>query len=113
MTRVGTSRPQCPTCYEVLDRSDTFALLCGHTFHDQCITKWLDDSKEQTCPCCRVVCPKEYLLKVYFDFPEAKERRKKAKKADRQSHVDRAAGFLSHRHEEVSHDLVVTRILSG
>ena len=39
---------ECTICFGL--NPDTF-LLCGHCFHDECITEWLKRSK--TCPYCR------------------------------------------------------------
>ena len=41
------------TCNICLGEMKTFVfVLCGHSFHKECISEWL--SKQQTCPCCRV-----------------------------------------------------------
>ena len=43
--------PTCPVCLERMDASVTglLTILCQHTFHCQCLTKWGDGS----CPICR------------------------------------------------------------
>jgi BRCA1-associated protein len=43
--------PTCPVCLERMDASITglFTILCQHTFHCSCLTKWGDGS----CPVCR------------------------------------------------------------
>lgn len=40
----------CPICLESVDSNST-TLSCSHTFHDECISKWL--SQHHTCPICR------------------------------------------------------------
>ncbi|KAH7723853.1 RING Zn-finger domain-containing protein [Aphelenchoides avenae] len=79
------SQAQCPICYDVLDLNDTYALLCRHTFHDQCITKWLDDSSRQTCPCCR-------------DTGHPKKTHEQVS----QSQVNRSTAFLNHQRKEAA-----------
>ncbi|EFA82254.1 Hypothetical RING finger protein [Heterostelium album PN500] len=46
--------PTCPVCLERLDSSATgvVTVLCHHTFHCDCLSKWRSDN---TCPVCRYV----------------------------------------------------------
>lgn len=37
---------------------------CGHIFHDNCITDWIN--KSRTCPSCRAFRNKADLFRVYF-----------------------------------------------
>lgn len=46
------SRPQCPVCFEVIQKSDLKELTCKHTFHADCIMQWYVEAN--TCPVCRV-----------------------------------------------------------
>lgn len=39
---------KCTIC---LEHVNNIPLVCGHVFHNKCITKWLD--KHKTCPNCR------------------------------------------------------------
>jgi BRCA1-associated protein len=45
--------PRCPVCLERLDphASGILTVLCNHSFHSECLTKWGDS----TCPVCRYV----------------------------------------------------------
>jgi hypothetical protein len=48
----------CPICYENLrDESEKYKLSCKHTFHEECLKKWLkisnDNNNQLGCPYCR------------------------------------------------------------
>lgn len=45
----------CPVCLveEVVKENDGIMLVCGHSFHDTCIRKWL--RLHDTCPICRKI----------------------------------------------------------
>ena len=47
--------PRCPVCLERLDphASGILTVLCNHSFHSECLTKWGDS----TCPVCRYAQP--------------------------------------------------------
>ena len=47
--------PRCPVCLERLDphASGILTILCNHSFHSECLTKWGDS----TCPVCRYADP--------------------------------------------------------
>ena len=50
----STSHPSdntCIICLDNLDTNNTGKLLCGHTFHFNCIVTWLQN--KITCPVCR------------------------------------------------------------
>lgn len=52
--------PTCSVCLTELSKGDETVLIpCGHLYHDQCITKWLD--MHNTCPVCRYELPTEYI----------------------------------------------------
>ncbi|ODV91197.1 hypothetical protein CANCADRAFT_119550 [Tortispora caseinolytica NRRL Y-17796] len=46
-----TELPTCPVCLDRMDTTQTglLTIICRHTFHCQCLTKWEDGS----CPVCR------------------------------------------------------------
>lgn len=50
----------CVICYEDMTRMTALKLHCGHVFHRNCITCWLNE--QRTCPVCRVfaLLPDEY-----------------------------------------------------
>ncbi|KAK9478530.1 BRCA1-associated protein 2-domain-containing protein [Lipomyces japonicus] len=50
-TRSLKELPTCPVCLERMDSSATglLTIICQHTFHCQCLSKWGDNS----CPVCR------------------------------------------------------------
>ncbi|KAK9458976.1 BRCA1-associated protein 2-domain-containing protein [Lipomyces oligophaga] len=50
-TRALRELPTCPVCLERMDSSITglLTIICQHTFHCQCLSKWGDNS----CPVCR------------------------------------------------------------
>ena len=52
----------CSICMDVINDSDPDKMIktnCGHVFHDQCLTAWIDRGKNNyhsdvaTCPLCR------------------------------------------------------------
>ena len=51
---------ECSICFETICRKTGGHLMCGHYFHNRCISKWFMDTT--TCPMCRKEDnPKEYL----------------------------------------------------
>ncbi len=44
---------ECVICIEQIEDDKEESLTCGHTFHKECIDKWLDQKTE--CPICRDV----------------------------------------------------------
>ena len=60
-------RAQCCICSDLFDDDTTIsALQCGHTFHEECIKKWLKTSN--TCPSCRdAVEHGKIIKKLFFD----------------------------------------------
>ncbi|KAL3108398.1 hypothetical protein niasHT_015320 [Heterodera trifolii] len=59
---------RCSICTLSFDLNDVSALKCGHTYHYQCIDKWIANSK--TCPNCRTSNLKRDILKLFFDEGE-------------------------------------------
>jgi hypothetical protein len=48
--------PTCSVCLTDINKDqDTILIPCGHLFHNDCITKWLD--MNNTCPVCRYELP--------------------------------------------------------
>ncbi|KAJ1362663.1 hypothetical protein KIN20_022306 [Parelaphostrongylus tenuis] len=55
----------CAICTSTLYSHNMAALHCGHTFHFECINKWVESS--QTCPICRVwTTPTQIIQHLYF-----------------------------------------------
>ena len=49
-----TNTEICIICIEPLDNTQKQNKLpCNHSFHDSCISKWLNNSPESNCPICR------------------------------------------------------------
>ncbi|KAK9449965.1 BRCA1-associated protein 2-domain-containing protein [Limtongia smithiae] len=57
-TRALRELPTCPVCLERMDSSTTglLTIICQHTFHCQCLSKWGDNS----CPVCRYSQKKDH-----------------------------------------------------
>ncbi|XP_013379845.1 E3 ubiquitin-protein ligase TRAIP [Lingula anatina] len=60
----------CSICAEQFDReADVSAVPCGHTFHDHCLMRWMEQSN--TCPQCRLnVNRRSVIHKLFFDLAE-------------------------------------------
>ena len=55
----------CSTCLESFtSECDISTTPCGHVFHTDCITRWLDDNKN--CSQCRKDCEIWQITKLYF-----------------------------------------------
>lgn len=53
---VAEAAGECPVCYEQLDDADRLVILpCHHVFCLSCISDWLDQSRDGSCPVCRAV----------------------------------------------------------
>lgn len=49
---VEDQEPICPICHETMQLGSTInKIQCGHKFHKECITRWLQN--RTTCPNCR------------------------------------------------------------
>jgi hypothetical protein len=46
-----TESAACSICLEPHGRAGSVKALCGHCFHDTCITRWAE--RARTCPMCR------------------------------------------------------------
>ncbi|KAH7712786.1 TRAF protein-interacting protein-like protein [Aphelenchoides avenae] len=97
---VGRCRAQCSICYEALHPDTTSALLCGHTFHEACITKWLGDYKKRTCPRCGLQCDKDHLIRVRYDVPDDMDEPEDVSEAVEQCKVIRLATLKKWRFDE-------------
>ena len=48
------AKMDCSICYQAISATTGIATLsCSHSFHINCIGKWLISLDEGTCPCCR------------------------------------------------------------
>lgn len=45
---------ECSICFDVMTSDNTRALPCAHVFHEACVQRWLNQSRN--CPICRVSC---------------------------------------------------------
>jgi E3 ubiquitin-protein ligase RNF115/126 len=71
--------PTCSICLmDINDGQKTILLPCGHMFHDECITKWLNI--HNTCPLCRFELP--------TDDPEY-ERKRNERNTQRNENINR------------------------
>ena len=58
------------TCMEPMTLNcDISATQCGHVFHTNCITKWIETGKK-TCPQCRKNCTMSNIIKLYVSADE-------------------------------------------
>ncbi|OQR70664.1 TRAF-interacting protein-like [Tropilaelaps mercedesae] len=56
---------QCVICTDHFDgASDIASVPCGHTFHDECLSRWL--KANPTCPTCRVRVKQREVRKIYL-----------------------------------------------
>ena len=51
MVKVEVKNEDCSICMEVLNAC--VMLPCGHKFHNECVSKWFEESATPTCPLCR------------------------------------------------------------
>ena len=71
--------PACSICLmDINEGQKTILLPCGHMFHDECVTKWLNI--HNTCPLCRFELP--------TDDPEY-ERQRNLRNAQRNDNINR------------------------
>ncbi|XP_078470476.1 E3 ubiquitin-protein ligase TRAIP [Lampetra planeri] len=65
-------RAQCTICSDLFDnKSNISAILCGHTFHEECLTHWLQTAARKTCPQCRIsVNAQNIISKLFFDVAD-------------------------------------------
>ena len=60
----------CSTCLDSLTlESGISATPCGHVFHTDCITKWIE-SGQNNCSQCRAECQKKNIVKLFFSQNE-------------------------------------------
>ena len=56
----------CSSCLELFTSScDISTTPCGHVFHTECISKWLED-RQENCAQCRKSCKKDQIIKLFF-----------------------------------------------
>lgn len=52
--RIKSVPDECSICLEnMMPDQFTKSMSCGHTFHEQCIDKWIEKSLSVACPNCR------------------------------------------------------------
>jgi hypothetical protein len=49
------SLPECSICMCEMSKKTEKLLPCGHVFHDKCLSRWEETTKEPKCPMCRSV----------------------------------------------------------
>lgn len=59
--------PLCPIC-QISLADDTFAVICGHTFHESCISAWRKKPNCDFCPICRKDLKGTEAKKLFFEF---------------------------------------------
>ena len=56
----------CSSCLELFTSScDISTTPCGHVFHTECISKWLEH-RQENCTQCRKSCKKDQIIKLFF-----------------------------------------------
>ena len=45
----------CSICYEKINKKEKYKTKCNHSFHSNCINKWLE--RDNKCPLCRGILP--------------------------------------------------------
>ncbi|XP_057701664.1 E3 ubiquitin-protein ligase TRAIP [Corythoichthys intestinalis] len=63
-------RAYCIICCDFFDHvKDVAAIPCGHTFHNDCLTRWFQTGPTKTCPQCRQqVSTRHIITKLFFDM---------------------------------------------
>lgn len=62
---------RCCICTLSFNIKDVSTLKCGHTFHNDCIKRWINSSK--TCPNCRERNTERSIVKLFFDDPDVSQ----------------------------------------
>ena len=63
---VHENSPECSICYEKINKTNIYESKCNHSFHVNCIEKWLE--RYNTCPLCREDLPhKKYKVSISDD----------------------------------------------
>uniref|UniRef100_A0A0N5A2X8 RING-type domain-containing protein n=1 Tax=Parastrongyloides trichosuri TaxID=131310 RepID=A0A0N5A2X8_PARTI len=57
---------QCTICTAEFSSMTVAALPCGHTYHYECVAKWVQQAK--SCPHCRKSCTKAKITNLFFDI---------------------------------------------
>lgn len=60
---------ECCICWEkiVNGRCDVVSTVCGHIFHNECMTQWLRATTAPTCPQCRRQVNRSDLRKIFLN----------------------------------------------
>ncbi|BFZ23244.1 hypothetical protein BsWGS_26283 [Bradybaena similaris] len=65
-------RAQCCICSDLFENRPTVniaAVPCGHTFHEECLMRWMESSS--TCPSCRSSVKRNQIIRrLFFDIQE-------------------------------------------
>ncbi|XP_077581736.1 E3 ubiquitin-protein ligase TRAIP [Stigmatopora nigra] len=63
-------RAYCIICCDFFDHfKDVAAIPCGHTFHNDCLTRWFQTGPTKSCPQCRQqVSTRHIITKLFFDM---------------------------------------------
>ncbi|ORX44773.1 hypothetical protein DM01DRAFT_1178649 [Hesseltinella vesiculosa] len=73
------SSTECAICLDSL-KNNLSALRCGHTFHSDCIAKWLVN--QSACPCCKKTANhRTHVIPLYIDLTQRSD-------AESSSHTD-------------------------
>ena len=83
---------ECIVCYSNLDKNSV-KLECGHSFHKNCITKWL--YKSMTCPMCRAEIKQQTLTELNIKIDKTL---KVLEQAERQLFGEENEGCIVHRY---------------
>lgn len=59
----------CSICQDPTKNSGFDTMLCGHIFHHECISIWLQQKTQPKCPLCQET--NTTLIRLYLDFDEA------------------------------------------
>ncbi|KAH7723540.1 zinc finger protein [Aphelenchoides avenae] len=59
------AKGRCVICTCDFVSTNVAGLKCGHTFHAECVTRWIETSK--TCPTCRKRNTKADVVRLFFD----------------------------------------------
>uniref|UniRef100_A0A914E4T3 RING-type domain-containing protein n=1 Tax=Acrobeloides nanus TaxID=290746 RepID=A0A914E4T3_9BILA len=62
-----SSMGHCVICTQNLCAENTAVLKCGHTFHMECVSRWVNQSG--TCPVCRQNTQAEDIIKLFYVPP--------------------------------------------
>ncbi|XP_071900168.1 E3 ubiquitin-protein ligase TRAIP isoform X1 [Anas platyrhynchos] len=93
-------RAHCSICSDFFDNErDVAALLCGHTFHSACLSRWFEAAPSRTCPQCRTQVSKRHIItKLFFNVTLEEQAAPDAETL--QNELDKAKAQLSAKEKE-------------